>query len=80
MAKLPMMLITPNINPFLDRIVRYDPLALPGIGATTETAVSSSCIFDGLPIFGLVAYTEKTKVYKRRQKRYRHGYISTIPG
>ena len=72
MAKLPMMLITPKISPFLDRIVRYDPSALPGTGAAAEAAVSNSCILEGLPIFSLVAYTEKTKVCARGQKHYRY--------
>jgi hypothetical protein len=40
-----------------------------------EAAVSNSCIFNGLPIFSLVAYTEKTKVCKKNQKFYGYFYF-----
>lgn len=49
------MLMTPKIKPFFDRIVRYEPPALPGTGILSDAAVSRACIFAIEPIFGDVA-------------------------
>ena len=61
-AKFPMILITPKTRPLRERIVRYEPCALPGTGFASDAFSSNSCIFEIDPIFGEVAYTVKTKV------------------
>jgi hypothetical protein len=53
--KFPIILITPKMSPFFERMVMYEPCALPGTGAASAAAVSSSYIRAGLPILGLVA-------------------------
>lgn len=58
--KFPMMLMTPKMSPFFERMVMYEPCAFPGTGAAADAAVSRSCIFPVLPILSLVAYTVNT--------------------
>ena len=49
------------MRPFFERMVRYDPPALPATGCSADALERSACISLKLPIFGLVAYTVNTK-------------------
>jgi len=61
-AKFPIRLITPNMRPFLERRVRYEPPALPATGETWDASESRSCIFSMEPMDPELAYTVKVNV------------------
>lgn len=55
-----MTLMTPKMRPFLLRMVKYEPPALPDTGLAVEAAERRSCMVEMEPIFSDVPYTVKT--------------------